>query len=60
MPTFWFQLVWDLCACGKHAVKFFYLVWFSVDKTVDKTAQKMWLRVLSVALEEKLKVLDYT
>ena len=24
--TFWFQLVWGLCACGQHTVSFFLLV----------------------------------
>ena len=26
--TFWFQLIWGLCACEQHMVNFFYIVNF--------------------------------
>ena len=40
---------------GHHVVNFFHSVGFSVS-----TEQlKVWLRVLSIALEEELKVLDF-
>ena len=29
--TFWFQLVWGLCACGQHTVNFFHLMGASVS-----------------------------
>ena len=29
--TFWFQLVWGLCACGQHTVNFSHLVRVSVS-----------------------------
>ena len=29
--TFWFQLVWGLCACGQHTVNFFHLMGVSVS-----------------------------
>ena len=29
-PTFWFQTVWGLHACGKYAVNFFHLMRVSV------------------------------
>ena len=51
--TFWFQMVWGLCACGQHTVNFFHLGNFSFYKT----AQRTHLRI-STALEEELKILD--
>ena len=30
LSTFWFQLVWNLCACGQHTINFSYLVGGSV------------------------------
>ena len=53
--TFWFQPVWGLRAGGQHAVNFLHLRGFSVCKT----AQRIKLRTLSIALEEELKVLDF-
>ena len=41
---------------GHHAVNFFLLVGVSVSY---KTAHRIWLRILSTALEEELKVLDF-
>ena len=41
---------------GHHVVNFFHLVG---GFSIYKTAQKIWLRILSIALEEKLQVLDF-
>lgn len=54
--TLWFQLVWGLHACGWHSVSFFHLVEVSV---FAKTAERVWLRIFSTALEKELKVLAF-
>ena len=40
---------------GHHVVNF--STWYS---GIYKTAHRIWLRILSIALEKELKVLDYT
>ena len=52
----WFQPVWGLRICGQQTVNFFHLVGVSVSA---KTAQRTWLRILSIVFEEELKVLDF-
>ena len=42
---------------GHHLVK---LLPLCRDFSICKTAHKMWLRILSVALEEELRVLDFS
>ena len=39
-----------------HVVNFFHLVG---GFGIYKTAHRIWLRILSIALEKELKVLDY-
>lgn len=53
--TFYFQQVWILHVCGQHGVSFFHLVGFSY---LPKNPSRIWLRILSKVLEEKLKFLD--
>ena len=56
LSAFWFQLVWGLRASGQHAVTFLPPAGgFSLCKTAPRT----WLRTVSTALEEELKVLDF-
>ena len=53
--TFWFQLVWDL-----HAYVSMQLTsssWWRFQYLQNNS--RMWLRILSIALEEELKVLDF-
>ena len=50
----WFQQVWGLCAGGQHAVNFSTWRGFQYLQKSPRT----WLSILSVALEEELKVLD--
>ena len=44
--TFWFQLVWVLCACGQHIVNFFHLVGVLVSARQLKGHGS--LRILSI------------
>ena len=54
--TFWFQPVWGLCAYGQHTVTFSHLVG---GFSSCRTAQRTWLRILSIAPEEELKALGF-
>ena len=49
--TFWFQPIWDLHR-QQHTINFFYLMGVSVSKTTQRT----WLRIVSIVLEEELKM----
>lgn len=51
--TFWFQLVWGLCACGQHILP------PGGGFSAWKTAHRTGLWILSIALEEKLQVPDF-
>ena len=53
--TFFYHLVYGLLASGQHAVYFFHLVGVSVSTN----SLRIWLRILSVALEEVFKVLEF-
>ena len=53
--TFFFQLAYGLLGSGQHAVNFFHLVGVSVSTN----SSRIWLRILSVALEEVFKVLEF-
>ena len=51
--TLWSQLVWVLSGCDQHAGNFFLMV----ENLQNRSG--IWIRVLSIALEEEPKVLDF-
>ena len=55
LSVFWLQLVWGPCDDGQHVVNFFLLV----GVLVFAKHPKIWLRILFIALEGELKVLDF-
>ena len=55
LSIFWFEPVWGLCASGQHAVNFFHLA----RGLVSAKQLKDMTRILSIALEEELKVPDF-
>ena len=55
LSIFWLKSVWDLCACGQHAVNFL----FGGSLVSDKKTSRVWFKTLSIAFEEELEVLDF-
>ena len=49
---------YDMATVGHHVVNFFHLVG-ALSVSVYKTAHRIWLRILSIVLEEELMVLGY-
>ena len=55
LSILWLKSVWDLCACGQHAVNFL----FGRSLVSDKKTSRVWFKTLSIAFEEELEVLDF-
>ena len=53
--TFLLPVLWGLCPGGQHMVTFSHLEGFSIYKI----AQEAWFRILAIALEGELKVLEF-